>query len=72
MENCGACILLASGEDGPNYAGWPLAFIQAGRSIPYKYKKALAKELNRTDNLAYVNNLKSKLDAIGFEWRGLC
>jgi hypothetical protein len=70
-DNCSACALLNSGEEGPNYAGWPLAFIQAGLSIPYKYRKALAKELSREDNQAYVDNLKTKLDAIGFQWKGL-
>lgn len=70
-DNCSACALLNAGEEGPNYAGWPLAFIQAGRAIPCKYRKALAKELSRTDNMRYVENLKSKLDSIGFEWKGL-
>lgn len=65
MENCGACVLLYSDEEGPNYAGWPLSFIQNGRSIPRKYYKALLRELDRTDNDAYVNNLKEKLKSAG-------
>lgn len=71
MENCSACVLECSGEEGPNYAGWPLSFIKNGRSIPFKYRKALANELKRTDNPAYVKNLKTQLTAIGFKWEGL-
>jgi hypothetical protein len=67
MENCSACVLLFSGSEGPNYAGWPLSFIQNGRRIPEKYMKALAQELTRTDNMAYVNNLKEKLVGAGYD-----
>lgn len=70
-ENCGACQLEYAGSEGPNYAGWPLSFLKSGRSIPFKYRHALALELQRTDNLAYVENLKNELDAAGFQWRGL-
>lgn len=62
MENCGACVLLYSGEEGPNYSGWPLSFLRSGREIPAKYYKALIKETERTDNFPYVNNLKRKLE----------
>lgn len=71
LENCSACALLNAGEEGPNYAGWPIAFLQNGRSLPFKYRNALKRELSRTDNDAYVSNLKAKLDENGFEWRGL-
>ena len=70
-DNCSACALLNAGSEGPNYAGWPLSFLQSGRSIPFRYRHALANELKRTDNDAYVNNLKQKLDDVGFQWRGL-
>jgi hypothetical protein len=66
MENCAACVLLFSGEEGPNYAAWPLSFIQSGRRIPGKYMKALAKEL-KCDNKAYVDNLKEHLIKAGYE-----
>lgn len=61
IDNCSACALLNAGEEGPNYAGWPIAFIQSGRRIPNKYKNALEKELQRTDNIPYVENLKRLL-----------
>lgn len=61
LDNCSACALLKAGINGPNYAGWPLAFVQAGREIPKRYYGALAKELSRTDNPSYVNNLKRSL-----------
>ncbi len=60
-DNCSACALLNAGEEGPNYAGWPISFIQSGRSIPTRYKEALKRELERTDNPAYVENLKRLL-----------
>lgn len=66
MENCGACVLLYSGKEGPNYAAWPLAFIENGRRIPSKYIGALRLELRRTDNMPYLNNLKDKLWAAGY------
>lgn len=71
LNNCGACALLYAGKEGPNYAGWPLAFIQNGRSIPIKYHEALKKELNRKDNDLYINNLKNKLNDIGFKFQGV-
>lgn len=70
-DNCSACALLNAGSEGPNYAGWPLSFLSSGRSIPFKYRNALAAELKRTDNEAYLTNLKQKLDEAGFQWRGL-
>jgi hypothetical protein len=67
MENCGACALLYAGEEGPNYAAWPLSFLKSGRAIPSKYLGALKKELQRTDNMAYVNNLKAHLKGTSYE-----
>jgi hypothetical protein len=66
LDNCSACALLNAGSEGPNYAGWPLAFIQNGYAIPPKYFKALLKELDRTDNPAYVKNLQTKLAQAGY------
>jgi hypothetical protein len=62
LENCSACALLYADESGPNYAGWPLAFLANGRQIPSKYISALKNEL-KSQNLAYVQNLKNKLIA---------
>lgn len=65
LDNCSACALLYA-ECEPNYSAWPLSFIQNGRQIPTKYYAALKKELNRTDNDLYVENLKNKLKQINF------
>jgi hypothetical protein len=66
-DNCSACALLHADHRGPNYSGWPLAFIQCGRRIPARYHDALLAELGRTDNPAYVENLKSKLAGAGYD-----
>ncbi len=66
MENCSACILLHSGEEGPNYAAWPLSFISSGRAIPKKYYKALVNEL-KSENMLYVKNLEKRLQGTGLE-----
>lgn len=67
MDNCSACALLNADHNGPNYAGWPLAFIQNHRRIPQIYFDALIKELDRTDNDAYIENLKTKLKEAGYD-----
>lgn len=67
MENCGACCLLHSGSEGPNYAAWPLSFLVNNKPIPEKYFNALKNEL-KSDNIAYVNNLKNHLIDTPYEW----
>lgn len=66
-ENCSGCALTTGGEEGPNYAGWPLSYLQNNRVIPKKWYGALKRELERTDNPAYVRNLKEKLGKKGYE-----
>jgi hypothetical protein len=75
-DNCGACALevpqnidIGNGETrlGINYAGWPLAYMQAGRRIPEAFMGFLRDELSRTDNLAYVMNLEEKLTKNGYD-----
>lgn len=66
-DNCSACALLNADHNGPNYAGWPLSFLQSGRKIPDRYLAALSKELKCTDNDAYVENLKQKLVEAGYK-----
>lgn len=67
MLNCSACALMFA-EHAPNYAAWPLAFLESGRAIPERYLPALKEELNRTDNMAYVDNLKQKLKGTSYEY----
>lgn len=62
-DNCSGCALTQGGPEGPNYAGWPLAYAQAGRTIPRKWEGALLIELlnARERNPGYFQNLISKL-----------
>ena len=65
-DNCSGCALTTGGEEGPNYAAWPLSYIRHRKPIPRKWMMALIKELT-SDNEAYVNNLKQKLIERGLE-----
>jgi len=67
LDNCSACALLNADKRGPNYAGWPLSFMKAGRRIPIRYMTALLMEVERKDNDAYVENLKSELKKHGYD-----
>ena len=68
-DNCGACALehpmMIDGKMGINYAGRPLAYMQNGRRIPQKFMKYLVDEF-KTDNLAYLENLKKHLKDHGY------
>ncbi len=64
-DNCSACALTDTRQDQPNYAGWPLAYMENGRTIPAKWRKAFQAELNRTDNMPYVNNLRRTMARCG-------
>jgi hypothetical protein len=66
LDNCSACALLSADRRGPNYAGWPLVYMQSGRRIPQRYFDALLKELDRTDNVLYVQNLLKHLSEHGY------
>lgn len=69
-DNCSACALenpvMIDGKMGINYAGWPLSYLQSGRRIPVKFYGFLRDELLRTDNKAYVDNLKIQLVNYGY------
>ena len=64
-DNCGACALTDTRQDVPNYAAWPLAYMETGRAIPVKWFQAFVDEMNRTDNPAYAENLRRTLKAYG-------
>lgn len=63
--NCSACALTDTRQDQPNYAAWPLAYMENGRTVPAKWRRAFHDELNRTDNMPYVNNLRRTLTRCG-------
>lgn len=65
-DNCSGCALLIGGKNGPNYAGWPLVYLKAGREIPRKWIGALLDELN-SENKAYVENLRKHLKERGLQ-----
>jgi len=64
-DNCSACALTDTRQDAPNYAGWPLAYMENRRAIPAKWRAAYAAELSRTDNPAYVANLNATAARLG-------
>lgn len=60
-DNCSACALTDTRQAAPNYAAWPLAYMENGRAIPAKWRDAFKAELARTDNLPYVEHIKAKM-----------
>lgn len=64
-DNCSACALTDERQDAPNYAAWPLAYMENGRVIPAKWRAAFKAELARTDNPAYVNNVRATMQRFG-------
>lgn len=64
-DNCSGCALTDTRQDAPNYAAWPLAYIENHRSIPSKWRDAFNAELERTDNDLYVANLRAKMKEHG-------
>jgi hypothetical protein len=63
--NCSGCALTTGGPNGPNYSGWPLVYMENGRTIPAKWREAFERELNRADNMAYARNVRDTLARLG-------
>lgn len=68
VDNCSACALTDTRQAAPNYAGWPLAYLENRRSIPAKWRAAFNAELARTDNPAYVANIRATMERCGFHF----
>ena len=64
-DNCGACALTNLNQISPNYAAWPLAYMENGRTVPLKWFKAFIAEMNRKDNEAYAENVRRKVELLG-------
>ena len=64
-DNCSACALTDTRQDAPNYAGWPLAYMENRRTIPAKWRKAFDDELASSDNHAYADNLRRHIATHG-------
>ena len=72
-ENCGACVLngyrprggygdpeMDAPGAGPNYAGWARIYVEAGRPIPAKWRRAFEEQLH-SDNSAYSRALERSI-----------
>ncbi len=67
-DNCSACAIRGLGGDieegGPNYAGWARIYIEAGKTIPSRWRDAFQRELH-SDNEAYANALRRSIATFG-------
>lgn len=64
-DNCSACALTDTRQAAPNYAAWPLTYMENGRTIPAKWRGAFKAELARTDNQLYVENIQATMARCG-------
>lgn len=67
-DNCGACALTDTRQDAPNYAAWPLVYMENRRAIPKKWKAAFEAQFKRTDNPAYIAKLRETLAEYGVKF----
>ena len=67
VDNCSGCALTHGGEEGPNYAAWPLVYVEQHRAIPAKWRQALEAELH-SSNTAYADNLARTIALHGIEF----
>lgn len=64
-DNCSACALTDTRQDRPNYAAWPLAYMENRRAIPAKWREAFREEMARSDNPAYAANVRATMERLG-------
>ncbi len=64
-DNCSACALTDTRQDAPNYAAWPLAYMENGRAVPAKWREAFKAEMARTDNDLYAANIVKTMQRFG-------
>jgi hypothetical protein len=64
-DNCSGCALTDERQESPNYAAWPLAYMENRRTIPAKWREAFKREMNQTDNVPYAENVKRTLAKYG-------
>lgn len=58
VDNCAACAYTVYPKKIPNVAGWARVMVQAGQHVEDRHLRA---ELDRTDNVPYVEALKEDL-----------
>lgn len=59
-DNCSGCALTDQRQESPNYAGWPLVYMENRRAIPAKWRMAFYAEFG-SDNVPYANNLRATM-----------
>jgi hypothetical protein len=64
VDNCGACALTDTRQDAPNYAAWPLAYMENHRAIPAKWREAFKREM-ASDNELYAANIVATMQKHG-------
>lgn len=66
LDNCAACALEGRGamDDGPNFSGWHLIYVQAQRRIPAQWADAFHRFLSGPPGL-YRNNVQRWIRALG-------
>ena len=64
-DNCSGCALTDQRQAAPNYAAWPLAYMENKRTVPAKWRDAFKAELSRTDNPSYAANVKATMERLG-------
>lgn len=65
VANCSACALTDIRQERPNYAAWPLAYMENNRTIPAKWRAAFVEEMTQTRNVPYADNIKATLARCG-------
>ncbi len=63
-DNCSGCALTDTRQERPNYAAWPLAYMENKRTIPAKWREAFKDEM-LSDNLAYGENVRLTMLRLG-------
>lgn len=64
-DNCSGCALTDTRQDAPNYAAWPLAYMENHRVVPAKWRAAFKAEMTREDNRTYADNVKATMERLG-------
>jgi hypothetical protein len=55
-DNCSGCALTDLRQDSPNYAAWPLVYMENDRIVPAQWRDAFIKEFS-SDNDLYAAKL---------------
>ena len=63
-DNCSACALTDERQERPNYAAWPIVYMENDRVIPAKWRGAFWDEM-RSKNTAYAENVKRTMNRCG-------